>query len=75
MTGLANKLTLLRQLDAEIVQITPEKDLEDEIGRADEYSEKIQLVNLTILMRHMVTYPPEDQSTWCHIICMFLDLG
>ena len=75
MTGLANKLTLLRQLDAEIVQITPEKDLEDEIGRADEYSEKIQLVNLTILMRHMVTYPPEDQSTWCQIICMFLDLG
>ena len=25
-TGLANKLTLLRQLDVEIVRITPEKD-------------------------------------------------
>ena len=38
--NLSTKLTTLEALNAEIVEITPEDELEDEIGRADEYSEK-----------------------------------
>ena len=39
-TTLSAKLKTLETLNAEIEELTPEAQLEDEIGRADEYSEK-----------------------------------
>ena len=40
-TNLSTKLTRLETLNTDIVELTPEAQLEEEIGRADEYSEKI----------------------------------
>ena len=39
--NLSTKLTTLEALNSEIVELTPEAQLEEEIGRADEYSERI----------------------------------
>lgn len=47
-TNLTTKLTMLQAFNAEIVELTPETQLEEEIGRADEYSEKIQRTQLQI---------------------------
>jgi len=47
-TNLSTKLTTLEALNSEIVELTPEGQLEDEIGRADEYSENIQRTLLQI---------------------------
>ena len=41
-TNLSGKLTTLEAANAEIVELTPEPQLEEEIGRADEYSENLQ---------------------------------
>ena len=40
-TNLSAKLATLEALDKELVELIPEEELEDEIGRADEYAEKI----------------------------------
>lgn len=47
-TSLSAKLKTLETLNAEIVDLTPEAQLEEEIGRADEYSEKIQRMLLQV---------------------------
>ena len=47
-TNLSTKLTTLEALNAEIVELTPEAQLEEEIGRADEYSDRIQRMLLLI---------------------------
>jgi len=47
-TNLSTKLTTLEALNTEIVELTPEGQLEEEIGRADEYSENIQRTLLQI---------------------------
>ena len=47
-TNLSTKLTTLEALNTEIVELTPEAQLEEEIGRADEYSERIQRTLLQI---------------------------
>lgn len=54
-TTLSNKHTKLETLNAAIVELTPEVQLEEEIGRADEYSEKIQRMLLQI--RKAITPP------------------
>ena len=54
--NLSKKLTTLEALNAEIVEITPEDELEDEIGRADEYSERIQ--RTLIQIRKALKAPP-----------------
>ena len=38
-TNLSAKLTTLEALDKELVELVPAEELEDEIGRADEYAE------------------------------------
>ena len=40
--NLSTKSKTLEALDAQIVDLTPDAQLEEEIGKADEYSEKIQ---------------------------------
>ena len=47
-TGLTMKLTKLESLDSEILELTPEDQMEDEVGKADEYSERIQHMLLRI---------------------------
>ena len=47
-TSLSSKLTLLGTLNEDVVAITPEDKLEEEIGKADDYSEKIQRALLHI---------------------------
>lgn len=54
-TNLSTKLTTFGDLNGEIVELNPEAQLEDEIGRADEYSERIQRVLLQI---HKALNPP-----------------
>ena len=54
-TNLSSKLTTLEALDAAIVELTPKDQLEEEIGGADEYSEKIQR---TLLLIHKALKPP-----------------
>lgn len=54
-TNLSAKLTTLDTLNSEIVELTPGDQLEDEIGRADEYSEKIQR---TLLQVRKALQPP-----------------
>jgi hypothetical protein len=39
---------MLETLNVEIEELTPEAQLEDEIGRVDEYSEKIQRTLLLV---------------------------
>ena len=39
-TNLSAKLTTLKALDNELVELVPAEKLEDEVGRADEYVEK-----------------------------------
>ena len=41
-TNLSAKLTTLEALDKELLELVPAEELEDQLGRADEYSEKIQ---------------------------------
>ena len=41
-TSLSSKLKTLGELDAALIELTPEEQLEEEIGRADEYSENIR---------------------------------
>ena len=43
-----NLSTTLEALNTEIVELTPEAQLEEEIGRVDEYSERIQRTLLQI---------------------------
>ena len=40
-TNLSAKLTTLEALDKELVELVPAEELEDQLGRADEYLEKI----------------------------------
>ena len=47
-TNLSTKSETLEALDAQIVDLTPDAELEDEIGRAKEYLEKIQRALLKI---------------------------
>ena len=47
-TNLSTKSETLEALDAQIVDLTPDAELEDEIGRANEYLEKIQRALLKI---------------------------
>ena len=54
--NLSTKLTTLEALNSEIVELTPEAQLEEEIGRADEYSERIQRTLLQI--RKALNPPP-----------------
>ena len=54
-TNLSTKLTTLEALNAEIVELTPEGQLEE--GRADEYSENIQRTLLQI-RKALKTLPP-----------------
>ena len=58
LTNLSTKLTALEALNAEIVELTPEAQLEEEIGRADEYSEKIQRALLQICKALKTPTPP-----------------
>ena len=41
-TNLTMKIKTLEALNVEIVELTPEDQLENEIERADEYSERVQ---------------------------------
>lgn len=43
---LTEKLDVLKALDAEIIEITPEEGLEEEIGQSDEYKEKYEALTL-----------------------------
>lgn len=52
---LNEKLTTLKQLDAEIVELTPEADLDTEIIDTDEYNSKI-LRNLARIDRAVFIY-------------------
>ena len=56
-TNLSTKLMTLEALKTEIVELTPEGQLEEEIGRADEYSENIQRTLLQI-RKALKTLPP-----------------
>ena len=47
-TSLSAKLTTPESSNTEIVELTPEAQLEEEIGRADEHSERIQRTLLKI---------------------------
>ena len=47
-SSLSTKLTKLTDLDTEIVELTPEEGFEEEIVRADEYTEGIQRALLKI---------------------------
>jgi hypothetical protein len=60
-TNLSTKLTTLETLNKEIVEIIPEVQLEDEIGRADEYSERIQR-SLLRISKALKPPPPTDKS-------------
>ena len=42
-TNLSSKYTTLEALNEEILNLTPEAQLEEKIGRANEYSEKVQI--------------------------------
>lgn len=55
-TNLSTKLKTLEALNAEIVDLTPEAQVDEEIGRADEYFERIQRTQL--LIRKAVKPPP-----------------
>ena len=55
-TTLSAKFTTLETLNAQIVALTPEVNLEDEIRRADDYSEKIQ--RMLLLIRKALKPPP-----------------
>ena len=55
-TNLSLKLKTLEAFNTEIVDLTPEAQLEEDIGRADEYSEKIQRALLQI---KKVMKPPQ----------------
>ena len=60
-TNLSTKLTTLETLNKEIEELIPEDQLEDKIGRADEYSERIQRTLLRI-SKALKTLPPTDKS-------------
>ncbi|MCG8625962.1 MAG: hypothetical protein MJE68_28690, partial [Proteobacteria bacterium] len=60
-TNLSTKLTTLETLNKEIVDLVPEDQLEEEIGRADKYSEKIQRTLLRI-SKALRSTPPTDKS-------------
>ena len=60
-TNLSTKLTTLETLNKEIVELVPEDQLEEEIGRVDEYSERIQRTLLRISKALRLT-PPTDKS-------------
>lgn len=60
-TNLSSKLTTLETLNNEIVDLVPEDQLEEEIGRVDEYSEKIQRTLLWI-GKALRSTPPTDES-------------
>ena len=62
-TTLSAKLKTLEILNAEIEELTPEAQLEDEIGRADEYSEKIQRTLLLIRKALKPPTPTRDPPT------------
>ena len=47
-TNLSTKSKTLEALDAQIVDLAPDAKLEEEIGRAEEYLEKIQRALLKI---------------------------
>ena len=55
-TSLSAKLTKLEALNGEVAEFTPEAQLEDEVGRADEYSERIQRALLRL--RKALILPP-----------------
>ena len=57
--NLSSKRTKLEALDTEIVEITPQDQLEEEIGKADEYTERIQKILLQI-DRALKPTPPHD---------------
>ena len=63
-TNLSGKLTTLEAANAEIVELTPEPQLEEEIGRADEYSENLQrsLLQIRKALKTLSpsTTPPRD---------------
>ena len=46
--SLSSKLTVLEALDTEIVVLTPEDQLEEEIAKADDYSERVRRTLLCI---------------------------
>ena len=58
-TNLSTKLTMLETLNAAIVELTPEDQLKEEIGRADEYSEKMQRT-LLLIRKALKPPPPTD---------------
>lgn len=60
-TNLSAKLTTLETLNKEIVELVPEDQLEEEIGRADEYSEKMQRT-LLLISKALRPTPPTDKS-------------
>ena len=47
-TSLSSKFTTLEALNKEIVELTPEDQLEEEVGRADDYAARIQKALLQI---------------------------
>ena len=57
-TNLSAKSKTLEALDAQIVDLTPDAQLEEEVGRADEYSERIQRSLLKIRKALRATEPP-----------------
>lgn len=59
-TNLSTKLTTLETLNTEIVELTPEAQLE-EIGKADEYSERVQRA-LVQICKALKPLPPPDPS-------------
>lgn len=65
--NLSTKLTTLEALNVDIVDLTPAAQLEEEIGRADEYSEKIRRT-LLLIRKELKTPPstgdpPRDPTT------------
>ena len=59
-TNLSTKLMTLEALNTEIVELTPEAQLEEGIGRADEYSERIQWMLLQI-RKGLIPSPPTSK--------------
>ena len=59
-TNLSAELTMLDTLNYDIVELTPGDQLEDEIGRADDYSEKIQRTLLQV-RKALKPPPPVDK--------------
>ena len=56
-TSLSSKFTMLEALNKEIVELTPEDQLEEEVGRADDYAARIQKALLQIRKALKPTFP------------------